>query len=127
LKIDSGTVWEELAGYSRAVRTGDRILVSGTTATHKERMIGGDDPAAQTHFIIDKIQASIESLGGTLEDVIRTRIYIHNIEDWEAVSRAHGERFKHIRPTNTLVQSGLIGDGYKVEIEAEAVVQREIN
>tara|TARA_Y100000385_G_scaffold291590_1_gene370498 strand:+ start:5777 stop:7231 length:1455 start_codon:yes stop_codon:yes gene_type:complete len=120
LKIDSGTVWEELAGFSRAVKSGDRILVSGTTATHGDRLVGGDDPGAQTHFIIDKIQASIESLGGSLEDVDRTRIYIHDINDWEAVSRAHGERFKDIRPANTLVQAGIIGEGYKVEMEAEA-------
>jgi len=119
-KIDSGTVWEELAGFSRAVKSGERILVSGTTATHGDRLIGGEDPAAQTHFIIDKIQASIESLGGSLEDIDRTRIYIHDINDWEAVSRAHGERFKDIRPANTLVQAGIIGEGYKVEMEAEA-------
>lgn len=122
-KIHSGTEWEDLAGYSRAVRRGDRIFVSGTTATHKDRMIGGDDPAAQTHFIIDKIQASIESLGGTLEDVDRTKIMINDMDDWEAVARAHGERFKDIRPANTMIQAGLIGDGYKVEIEAEATVK----
>ncbi len=122
-KIHSGTVWEDLAGYSRAVKRGNRILVSGTTATHGDRLIGGDDPAAQTHFIIDKIQASIESLGGTLDDVDRTKIMIHNMDDWEPVARAHGERFKDIRPANTMVQAGLIGDGYKVEIEAEATVK----
>ena len=120
-QVRSGTVWEEMAGYSRAVRTGDRILVSGTTATHGDRLIGGADPAAQTHFIIDKIEGAIQSLGGKLEDVVRTRIFIQNIEDWEAVARAHGERFRGIMPANTLVRAGLIGADYLVEIEAEAV------
>lgn len=119
-KIFSGTVWEDMAGYCRAVRSGDRILVSGTTATHGSRMIGGKDAAAQTHFVIDKIQGAIESLGGSLEDVDRTRIFVNNINDWEAVARAHGERFKDIQPTNTLVQAKLVGEGYLVEIEAEA-------
>jgi aryl-alcohol dehydrogenase-like predicted oxidoreductase/enamine deaminase RidA (YjgF/YER057c/UK114 family) len=117
----SGTVWEDLAGFSRAVRKGDRILVSGTTATHGDKVIGGQDPAAQTHFAIDKIEGAIQSLGGRLEDVVRIRIYIRNIDDWEPVSRAHGQRFGHIQPANTLVQAGLIGDDYLVEIEAEAV------
>lgn len=121
-KINSGTEWEDLAGYSRAVRRGNRIFVSGTTATHKDRMIGGDDPSAQTHFIIDKIKASIESLGGTLENIDRTKIMINDMDDWEAVARAHGERFKDICPANTMIQAGLIGDGYKVEIEAEATL-----
>jgi aryl-alcohol dehydrogenase-like predicted oxidoreductase/enamine deaminase RidA (YjgF/YER057c/UK114 family) len=118
----SGTVWEDLAGFSRAVRKGDRILVSGTTATHGDMVIGGNDPAAQTHFAIDKIEGAIQSLGGRLEDVVRIRIYIRNIADWEPVSRAHGQRFGHIQPANTLVQAGLIGEDYLVEIEAEAIV-----
>jgi enamine deaminase RidA (YjgF/YER057c/UK114 family) len=117
----SGTVWENLAGFSRAVRKGDRILVSGTTATHGDRVIGGDDPAAQMHFVIDKIEGALHSLGGRLEDVVRTRVYISSIDDWEPISRAHGQRFRQIRPTNTLVQAGLIGDDYRVEIEAEAI------
>ena len=117
----SGTIWEDLAGYSRAVRIGDRILVSGTTATHGDRVIGGQDPAAQTQFAIDKIEGALQSLGGTLEDVVRTRIYIRNSEDWEAVSRVHGQRFGRIQPANTLVAAELIGDDYLVEIEAEAL------
>jgi enamine deaminase RidA (YjgF/YER057c/UK114 family) len=102
------------------VRDGNRILVSGTTATHRDRVIGGDDAAAQTHFVIDKIEAAIESLGGRLEDVIRTRIFVADINDWEAVARAHGARFGHIQPANTLVQASLVGEAYRVEIEAEA-------
>ncbi len=121
-KALSGTIWEDLAGFSRATRIGDRILVSGTTATHGNQRIGGDDPEAQAHFIIDKIEGAIQSLGGKIEDVVRTRIYIHNMDDWEPVSRAHGSRFGHIQPANTMVQAGLIGEGYLVEIEAEAVI-----
>jgi enamine deaminase RidA (YjgF/YER057c/UK114 family) len=122
-RIDSGTTWETLAGYSRAVRIGDRVLVSGTTATHGELAVGKNDPAAQAHFIIDKIEASLESLGAKLSDVVRTRVFVNNMSDWEAISRAHGERFADIRPANTMFIAKLIGDEYLAEIEAEAVIQ----
>nr|MCU0623671.1 Rid family hydrolase [Gemmatimonadaceae bacterium] len=118
----SGTVWEPMAGYCRAVRVGDRIVVSGTTATHGPRAIGGDDAAAQAHFAIDKIAGALQSLGGRLEDVIRTRVFVSSRYHWEPVARAHGERFGHIQPANTLVEARLIGEEYLVEIEAEAVV-----
>jgi enamine deaminase RidA (YjgF/YER057c/UK114 family) len=123
MRASSGTVWEDVAGFSRAVRRGDRIFVSGTTATHRDRLIGGSDAASQTHFVIDKIEGAIRSLGGRLEDVVRTRIFIHDPAVWELVSRAHGARFSHIRPANTLVNAGLIGEGYLVEMEAEAIVE----
>jgi enamine deaminase RidA (YjgF/YER057c/UK114 family) len=116
----SGTVWEELAGFSRAVRTGNRVFVSGTTATHRDRAIGGSDPAAQTHYAIDKLEAALQSLGARLEDVVRTRVFVRNAADWEPVARAHGQRFGTILPANTLVQAALVGDEYLVEIEAEA-------
>lgn len=119
----TGTPWEPLAGYARAVRVGNRILVSGTTATHGERVIGGADAAAQLHFVIDKIEGAIQSLGGRLDHVVRTRVFVRDIADWEAVARAHGERFGSILPANTLVQAGLIGEEYLVEVEAEAVVE----
>lgn len=121
-KVLSGTVWEDLAGFSRAVRHGKRILVSGTTATHGDRAIGGADPAAQTHFVIDKIEGAIQSLGGRLKDVVRTRVYVQNDSDWGSVARVHGERFQDIQPANTLVQAGIIGEEYLVEMEAEAVL-----
>jgi len=121
-QVLSGTIWEDLAGFSRAVKKGNRILVSGTTATHGDKSIGGKDPASQMHFIIDKIEGALQSLGHRLEDVVRTRIFIRNVSDWEPISRAHGARFKHIQPANTLVQANLIGDEYLVEMEAEAVV-----
>jgi aryl-alcohol dehydrogenase-like predicted oxidoreductase/enamine deaminase RidA (YjgF/YER057c/UK114 family) len=122
-RIDSGTTWETLAGYSRAVRVGDRVLVSGTTATHGALAVGRNDPSAQAHFVIDKIEASLESLGAKLSDVVRTRIYVNSMSDWEAVSRAHGERFAEIRPANTMFVAKLIGKEYLVEIEAEAIIQ----
>ena len=122
-RIDSGTTWETLAGYSRAVRVGDRVLVSGTTATHGELAVSKSDAAAQAHFVIDKIEASLESLGAKLADVVRTRVFVNNMSDWEAISIAHGERFADIRPANTLVVAKLIGDEYLVEIEAEAIIQ----
>jgi aryl-alcohol dehydrogenase-like predicted oxidoreductase/enamine deaminase RidA (YjgF/YER057c/UK114 family) len=121
----SGTIWEDLAGFARAVRKGNRILVSGTTATHGDRMIGGRDAAAQTHFAIDKIDGALQSLGGSLEQVVRTRVFVRNIGDWEAVTRAHGRRFGSIRPANTLVQANLVGKDYLVEVEAEAIVGDE--
>ncbi|TNF43978.1 MAG: aldo/keto reductase [Cytophagales bacterium] len=122
-KALSGTIWEDIAGFSRAVKKGNRILVSGTTATHGSRAIGGKDPAAQTHFILDKIEGAILSLGGKMEDVVRTRIFIRNVDQWEPISRAHGKRFGEIQPANTMVRADLIGDEYLVEIEAEAVVE----
>ncbi|NUQ11949.1 MAG: RidA family protein, partial [Gemmatimonadaceae bacterium] len=118
----SGTVWEDQAGFSRAVRAGNRVWVSGTTATHGSRCIGGNDPAAQAHFAIDKIEGALESLGASLADVVRTRVFVKRMADWEAVARAHGERFAGVRPANTLVQADLVGEEYLVEIEADAEV-----
>ncbi len=116
----SGTPWERIAGFARAVRIGRRVLVSGTTATMGDRVIGGRDPAAQAHFVIDKIEGALQSLGATLADVVRTRVYVRNIADWEAVARVHGARFGAIQPANTLVGAALVGDEYLVEMEAEA-------
>ena len=120
--VSSGTVWEALAGYCRALRIGDRILVSGTTATGPDGLVGGADPAAQARYVLDKIEAAIRQLGGRMEDVVRTRVYVSHIEHWEPVARVHGERFAHIRPVNTLVEARLVGPEYLVEIEAEAIV-----
>jgi enamine deaminase RidA (YjgF/YER057c/UK114 family) len=120
--VGSGTHWEGLAGYARAVRVGDRILVSGTTATGPDGVVGAGDPAAQTRYILDKIEKAVRQLGGTIRDIVRTRVYIRNIADWEPVALEHGARFGSIRPVNTMVQAQLIGDEYLVEIEAEAIV-----
>ncbi|NNF71051.1 MAG: aldo/keto reductase [Rhodobacteraceae bacterium] len=118
----SGSKWEDIAGYARAQRVGERILVSGTTATARaDRIVAPGDAGAQTTFVIDKILAALSALGATAEDVVRTRIYIVDDADVEAVSRAHGRVFGAIKPANTLVVvAGLIG-GYRVEIEAEAL------
>lgn len=123
IKALSGTIWEDIAGFSRAVKKGNRILVSGTTATHGSKSMGGNDPGAQAHFILDKIEGAIQSLGGTLEDVVRTRIFIRNADQWEPISRAHGQRFAGIQPANTMVRADLIGEEYLVEMEAEAVLE----
>lgn len=122
-QIFSGTEWESYAGYCRAVKEGNRIHISGSTATHGSKMIGGCDAAAQTHFIIDKIEAVLQTFETTLDSVVRTRIFVNSIADWEPIARAHGERFNGINPANTLVEAKLVGDGYLVEIEAEAIIQ----
>lgn len=122
LKVFSGTPWEPMAGYCRAVRKGNTIAVSGTTATHGNTLIGGGDAAAQAYFVLDKIEAAIESLGGTLADVVRTRVFVTNIRDWEPVALAHGKKFAAVQPANTLVEAKLVGEGYLVEIEADAVL-----
>ncbi len=122
-RVDSGSIWEPIAGYSRAVRIGDRILVSGTTATHGGGLpVCPDDPAGQATYILDKIAASLAALGASMEDVVRTRVYLADADDWEPVSRAHGRYFGAIRPANTLLEVGRLVGGYRVEIEAEAVV-----
>ena len=121
-KVLSGTIWEDMAGFSRAVKKGNQIHISGTTATNGSNVVGGNDPISQTHFIIDKIEGALQSLGSRLEDVVRTRIFIRNMNDWEAIARVHGARFKNIQPANTMVQANLVGDEYLVEIEATALV-----
>jgi enamine deaminase RidA (YjgF/YER057c/UK114 family) len=122
--IPSGTKWETIAGYSRAVKFGNVVHVSGTTATDDNgEIVGLGDPYAQTVFIIQKIERALNQAGATLKDVVRTRIYVTNAEEWEPVARAHGEFFGAIRPANTLVEvSALIGEGYLVEVEAEAII-----
>jgi len=120
VRVLSGTVWEEMAGFCRAVKIGNRILISGTTATSGDRLIGGSDPASQTQFIIDKIHGALLSLGASLENVIRTRIYLKNQDDWKPVALVHGRILKEILPANTMVCADLVGSDYLVEIEAEA-------
>jgi aryl-alcohol dehydrogenase-like predicted oxidoreductase/enamine deaminase RidA (YjgF/YER057c/UK114 family) len=124
MSYGSGTHWESMASYSRALRRGNTITVSGTTASYGSRRIGGEDAAAQAEFCLDKVEAAVEALGGRLSDVIRTRVYVPDIpRDWEAVARAHGRRFADIAPANTLVGAPLVGEGYRVEIEADALIQ----
>lgn len=122
-RVGSGVSWEETYGYSRALRVGDRIVVSGTTATAPDgSVVAPKDAAGQMRYVLDKIEKAIVELGGSLEQVVRTRIYIAHIEDWEKVATVHGERFSTIRPANTLVRAELVGGDYLVEVEAEALV-----
>jgi enamine deaminase RidA (YjgF/YER057c/UK114 family) len=120
--VSSGTKWEALAGYSRAVRIGNTIYVSGTTASTPEGPVGSGDPAAQMRFIIDKIETALKQLGGSLNDVVRTRVFVSDIAHWEPVARVHGERFGAIKPANTLVEARLVAPELLVEMEAEAVI-----
>ena len=123
--VSSGTPWEALAGYARAVRVGNQVWVSGTTAVDGATLVGGDDPAAQARFIFQKIEKSLNQLGAQMSDVVRTRMFVSDIRHWEAVARVHGEVFGAIRPVATLVQARLIGDELLVEIEADAIILAE--
>ena len=127
--ISSGTPWEPIVGYSRAVRVGRHVYVAGTTATDASgAIVGPGDPYAQTRQIIANLRAALERAGARLDHVVRTRIYVTDIGQWEAVGRAHGEAFGAIRPACAMVEvARLIAPEILVEIEADAVIHDEEN
>ena len=123
INISSGTKWEEFVGYSRAVRVGDLIHVAGTTAvTEDGAVVGKDDLYAQTQFIFNKIEKALNEAGATRQDIVRTRMFTVDIEQWQEIGRAHGDFFAQIRPAATLVEvSRLISPELLIEIEVDAI------
>lgn len=128
LNISSGTKWEEFVGYSRAVRVGNIVTVAGTTAVNEAGdVVGENDVYAQTNFIFAKIEKALNEAGATRQDIVRTRMFAVNIEEWKEIGRAHGEFFANIRPAATLVEiNRLISPELLIEIEVDAICQKNV-
>ncbi|MFC5277926.1 RidA family protein [Halorubrum rubrum] len=123
-RVSSGTEWESTVGYSRAIRVGSHVHVSGTTATDDDGdVVGEGDPYEQTRRAIRNVEDALREAGASLEDVVRTRMFVTDVDEWEAVGEAHGEAFGNVRPTTSMVEvSRLIDPEMLVEIEAVAIV-----
>lgn len=126
-QFGSGTPWEGIVGYSRAVRVGNRVYVAGTTASDEAGNVAAPgDAAGQTRYILQKIERALAQAGATMADVVRTRMFVTDISQWEAIGRVHGEFFRDIRPASTMVQvSALIDPAHLVEIEIEAEITKQ--
>ena len=124
INYSSGSKWEDIVGYSRAVKIGNLIEVTGTVASDDDgKVVGAEDAYAQTKFIYQKIEAVLKKAGAAMKDVVRVRMYVTDISRWQEYGRAHSEFFKDIKPCNTMVEvSALIEPGYLIEIEATAII-----
>jgi enamine deaminase RidA (YjgF/YER057c/UK114 family) len=123
-KISSGSPWEDIVGYSRAIKVGNIIEVAGTTAMDGDLLIGKDDLYAQTVFIFQKIELALKQLGSSLDEVVRTRMFVTNIADWQLAGKAHGEFFKTIKPVSSMIEvSRLINNDLLIEIEVTAIIE----
>ena len=127
--ISSGAKWEDVVGYSRAVKAGKQIFVTGTVAVDdNNNVVGKDDVYKQAKFIIEKISVILNKLGASLEDVVRTRMYVTDISKWKEIGKAHGEYFGKIKPATTMIEvKSLISPEYLIEIEFDAVILNEEN
>jgi enamine deaminase RidA (YjgF/YER057c/UK114 family) len=129
INYSSGARWEDIVGYSRAVKAGNSIEVTGTVAVNeKNELVGGNDPYEQTKFIIQKIEKILATAGSSLKEVVRTRMFVTDISRWEEYGKAHGEFFKHIKPCTSMIEvKGLIAPEYLIEIEATAIIGASAN
>lgn len=125
-RVGTGSPWEEVVGYSRAIRVGNRVEVAGTTATKDGKVVGVGDAYGQTICVLQIIEAALKEVGATMADVVRTRMFVTDIARWEEIGRAHGEFFKNVRPVATMVEvKALIDPDQLIEIEVEAIIDEK--